>query len=119
MCALAQFGVVLPLVWISGPWMLYLFAIAFGFLWGGSGTIITVLIADLLGTRSLGAIMGMMSGGWSIGAAIGPAIGGYIFDVSGGYGAAFGIGAAALLTAGCLVALIEQTPIVTSYDDRP
>jgi OFA family oxalate/formate antiporter-like MFS transporter len=99
--------------------MLYLFAIAFGFLWGGSGAMITVLIADLFGTRSLGAIMGMLSAGWSIGAAIGPAIGGYIFDVSGRYYGAFGIGAAAFLTAACLLALIKRIPIITSYDERP
>jgi MFS family permease len=116
-CALVQFGVVLWLIWVSRLWMLYLFAIAFGFLWGGSGTIITVLVVDLFGTRSLGAIMGMISGGWCIGAAIGPAIGGYVFDVSGVYFAAFGIGAAALLTAACLLAFIGGIPIITSYDE--
>jgi MFS family permease len=119
MCTLVQFAVVLSLVWINGLCMLYLFAIAFGFLWGGSGAMITVLIADLFGTRSLGAIMGMLSAGWSIGAAIGPAIGGYIFDVSGRYYGAFGIGAAAFLTAACLLALIKRIPIITSYDERP
>ena len=78
---------------------------------------ITVLIADLFGTRSLGAIMGMMSGGWSIGAAIGPAIGGYLFDVSGGYSGAFGIGGAAFLTAACLLALIKRIAIMSGYDE--
>ena len=117
-CLLVQFGVVLALIWVSRLWMLYLFAIAFGFLWGGSGTIITVLIVDIFGTRSLGAIMGMLSAGWGIGAAIGPAIGGYIFDVSGRYVAAFGIGAAALLTAAFLLALIRPIPIMASYHEH-
>jgi OFA family oxalate/formate antiporter-like MFS transporter len=117
-CALVQFAVVLSLIWITGLWMLYLFAIAFGFLWGGSSAIITVLIADLFGTRSLGAIMGMMSGGWSIGAAIGPAIGGYIFDVSGRYVGAFGIGAAAFLTAACLLTFIKRIPTIAGYDEH-
>ena len=80
---------------------------------------ITVLIVDLFGTRSLGAIMGMMSGGWSIGAAIGPAIGGYIFDVSGRYSPAFGIGAAAFLTAACLLALIKRIPVIAGSDEHP
>jgi OFA family oxalate/formate antiporter-like MFS transporter len=119
MCSLVQFAVVLLLVWISELWMLYLFAIAFGFLWGGSSAIITVLIVDLFGTRSLGAIMGMISGGWSIGAAIGPAIGGYIFDVSGRYSGAFGIGAAAFLTAACLLALIKRIPTMSGYHEHP
>jgi MFS family permease len=117
-CLLVQFAVVLSLIWVSRLWMLYLFAIAFGFLWGGSGTIITVLIVDLFGTRSLGAIMGMLSAGFGIGAAIGPAIGGYVFDVSGRYSGAFGIGAAALLTAACLVAFIKRTPVLASSDKR-
>jgi MFS family permease len=116
-CTLVQFGVVLSLIWVSRLWMLYLFAFAFGFLWGGSGTIVTVLIVDLFGTRSLGAIMGMMSGGWAIGAAIGPAIGGYIFDVSGCYSGAFGIGGAAFLMAACLLALIKRIPIMSGYDE--
>ena len=117
-CLLLQFAVVLSLIWISGLWMLYLFAIAFGFLWGGSGTIITVLIVDLFGTRSLGAIMGMLSAGWSIGAAIGPAIAGYIFDVSGLYSGAFGIGAAALFTAACLLTFIKRIPTIAGYDEH-
>jgi OFA family oxalate/formate antiporter-like MFS transporter len=116
-CLLVQFGVVLALIWVSRLWMLYLFSIAFGFLWGGSGTIVTVLIVDIFGTRSLGAIMGMLSAGWGIGAAIGPAIGGYIFDVSGRYFGAFGVGAVALFAAACFLAFIKRIPIVNSYDE--
>jgi len=107
-CALIQ---LVALLWLMGStrlWMLYAFAVAYGFLWGGASTVTTILTADIFGMRSLGAIMGMMSGGWAVGAAIGPAIGGYLFDVTGHYSMAFGAGAAALLAAACLMGTIKR-----------
>jgi MFS family permease len=109
-CNLIQFGALLWLMWVDQLWMLYAFALFFGFMWGGSGIVITALIGDIFGTRSLGAIMGVMSAGWALGAAIGPAIGGFIFDVSGDYFMAFGVGAASLFTVVCLLALIRRAP---------
>ena len=106
-CNLIQFGTLVWLMWADQLWMLYVFALCFGFMWGGSGTVITALIGDLFGTRSLGSIMGVMSAGWALGAAIGPAIGGFIFDTSGNYFMAFGSGAAALFAVVCLLSLIK------------
>jgi MFS family permease len=108
-CALVQVGTLLWFMWSNELWMLYLFALAYGFLWGGSGAVITALIGDVFGTRSLGSIMGMMSAGWALGAAIGPAVGGYIFDMSGSYFAAFATGAAAVFISALFVALIRRT----------
>ena len=110
-CNLIQFGALVWLMWADQLWMLYLFALVFGFMWGGSGTIITVLIGDIFGTQSLGPIMGIMSGGWALGAAIGPSIGGFIFDASGNYFMAFASGAIALFAVVCLLALIKKAPI--------
>jgi len=107
-CALIQTGALLWLMGSTRLWMLYAFAVAYGFLWGGGSTITTILTADIFGMRSLGIIMGMMSGGWAVGAAIGPAIGGYLFDMTGHYSTAFGAGAAALLAAACLVGMIKR-----------
>lgn len=105
-CALLQVGALLWLMWARELWMLYVFAIAFGFLWGGLGVLTIALIGDVFGMRSIGAIMGMMSAGWALGAASGPAIGGYIFDISGTYFMAFATGALAILIAALLVALV-------------
>jgi len=116
-CNFIQFGALLWLMWADQFWMLYAFALCFGFMWGGSGTVITVLIGDLFGTRRLGAIMGMMSAGWALGAAIGPAIGGFIFDMSGDYFKAFGAGSGALFAVVCLLALIKKTPGNVSSPD--
>lgn len=109
-CNLIQFGTLLWLMWADQLWMLYVFALCFGFMWGGSGTVITALIGDLFGTRSLGTIMGIMSAGWALGAAIGPAIGGFIFDMSGNYFMAFGSGAGALFAVVCLLSFIKIVP---------
>jgi MFS family permease len=109
-CILAQFAALLWLMWADVLWMLYIFAITYGFLWGGSGTIITSLIGDVFGMRSLGAIMGVMTAGWALGAAVGPAMGGYIFDMSDNYFAAFATAAAATLISALFVALIRKTP---------
>ena len=108
LCTLIQFG---SLIWLMGSsqlWMLYIFAVVYGFLWGGAGAIVTAFIGDIFGTGRLGVIMGMMSGGWALGAAIGPAIGGFVFDVSGDYFIAFGACAMALITAAFLLSRIRR-----------
>ena len=109
-CILFQSASLLWLAWAHALWMLYIFAIAYGFVWGGSGTIITSLIGDVFGMRSLGAIMGVMTAGWALGAAVGPAMGGYIFDMSGNYFAAFSAAAGFTLITALFVALIRKTP---------
>jgi OFA family oxalate/formate antiporter-like MFS transporter len=106
-CALLQVGMLLWLIWSRELWMLYIFAIVFGSSWGGLSTMVTVLIGDVFGMRSIGAIMGVMSAGWSLGAASGPAIGGFTFDVIGNYFTAFSLGAGAMLIATLLVVLIR------------
>lgn len=68
---------------------------------------VTVLIGDVFGMRSIGAIMGVMSAGWSLGAASGPAIGGFTFDMIGNYFPAFLLGAGAMFIATLLVVLIR------------
>jgi MFS family permease len=107
-CALLLVGAFLWLIGARELWMLYVFAIAFGFLWGGLSTMVTALIGDVFGMRSIGVIMGTMSTGWALGAAIGPAIGGYTYDVSGHYVTAFGTAAAVLLVATFLAALVKR-----------
>jgi MFS family permease len=109
-CALLQAGVLVWFMYARELWMLYVFASSFGFLWGGLSTTVTALIGDIFGMRSLGAIMGVMSVGWSLGAATGPAIGGFIFDMRGSYLTAFALGASAMLVATLFAALVRAQP---------
>ncbi len=106
-CALLQAGAMVWLIWSQELWMFYLFALVYGFAYGGYTPSVTALIGDTFGLRNIGVIFGMLEIGWGIGAAIGPAIGGLIFDASNSYSMAFLIGALAMLVATLLVALVR------------
>lgn len=77
------------LVQARAAWMLYLFAIAFGFAHGGMGPLGSPLTAELFGLRSHGLILGVLGIAFTLGGAFGPFLTGYIFDVSGNYHVAF------------------------------
>lgn len=107
-CSLLQVGAMVWLIWSQELWMLYLFALVYGFAYGGLTPPVTALIGDAFGLRNIGLILGVLEVGWGIGAAIGPAIGGLIFDVSNSYSIAFLIGAAAMLIVTLLIPLIRR-----------
>lgn len=107
-CPFVESLVLLWLLFGEGLWMYYIFAAIFGFMWGGGGTVITALIGDIFGTRSLGLIMGIMSGGWAAGAALGPAIGGFFYDATQGYTEAFIIGSLGLLAVCFFIGLLPK-----------
>lgn len=80
------------LFWVMGAsevWMLYLFAIIFGFTYGGFSALEQPVIADLFGLRSLGLLSGFIGWGFTVGGAVGPWLGGRIFDIFGSYQLAF------------------------------
>ena len=70
-------------------WMLYLFAVVYGFAHGGLFTLMSPWVAELFGLSSHGAIFGAVAFGGTIGGAFGPVIFGRIFDVTGSYQLAF------------------------------
>ena len=57
--------------------------------WRGFFSLISPLVAELFGTRSHGAIFGMVLFISQIGAAVGPVVTGRIFDVTDSYRLAF------------------------------
>ena len=87
-------------------WMLYVFALVFGFAHGGLSAANSPLVAGLFGLRSHGLIYGVVHIGFTIGAAIGPYVTGYIFDITGSYKMAFlvcmVVGAIGIVTAAVL-----------------
>lgn len=70
-------------------WMLYVFAAMFGFSNYGLAAVMSVLVADLFGVCSLGAILGIIVVSFGVGALIGPTLAGRIFDTTGSYQLAF------------------------------
>jgi MFS family permease len=82
------------LIWLQLAdqlWMLFLFAIVYGFAHGGFFALVSPLTADLFGTSSHGVIFGIITFASTIGGALGPVTAGYIFDITGSYGIVFGI----------------------------
>ena len=73
----------------QGIWALYLFAVVYGFAHGGFFALISPLIAELMGTRSHGAILGLVFFISQMGGAVGSVMTGRIFDLTGSYRVAF------------------------------
>ena len=70
-------------------WMLYLFAVIYGFGRGGREVIRFSLTSEVFGLKSLGVIMGTIHFGASVWTFLGPLLSGRIFDVTGNYNLAF------------------------------
>lgn len=70
-------------------WALSIFALVYGFCHGGFYALISPTVAEFFGTRSHGAIFGVVIFSGSVGGAIGPLVTGYIFDITASYQAAF------------------------------
>ncbi len=68
---------------------LYLFAVLFGFAYGGLISMESPTVASIFGMKAHGAILGMVHFAATIGGAISPLLAGRIFDVTGSYQAAF------------------------------
>jgi len=107
-CILLEIGAMLWLIWSRELWMLYLFALVYGFGQGGFSPSMAALNSEVFGLRNLGVILGLTDIGWGTGAAIGPFIGGFIFDFTGQYYLAFVAGAAGLLVTALAVLFIKR-----------
>ena len=90
-------------------WMLYLFAVMFGFGYGGVAALASPIIAELFGLSSHGVLLGCMMICAENGSAIGSVVTGHIFDVTGSYNLAFLIYAIIGVTGLILVSLLKPT----------
>ena len=88
--------------------MLYLFAVVYGFAYGGTAPSQAGLVGETFRLGKIGAIFGGLDIGFGVGAAIGPVIGGLIFDFSNSYFMAFLYLVAVLLTVAVLTALVGR-----------
>lgn len=87
----------LPLVESDGAF--FLFAVLFGFAFGGDVPQVPALTVHCFGVASMGLIYGLISSTVNVGSAFGPSLAGCLFDVTGNYTAAF-LGAGLLLLFG-------------------
>jgi MFS family permease len=85
---------ILAFLWLqlaNELWMLYLFAVVYGFGHGGHFTLISPLVAERFGIRSHGVLFGIVLFAGTVGGAAGPILAGHLFDITGSYGGAFWI----------------------------
>jgi len=73
----------------SQPWLLYVYAICFGYGTGLYPATLFAAAADIFHGKHFGGIGGLLLTGMGIGGAISPWLGGYIYDISGSYISAF------------------------------
>ena len=95
--------------------MLYLFAGIYGFGYGGFTALVSLMVAELFGLSSFGALFGIVFFAGAVGGAIGPPLAGRIFDVTGNYQLAFLICAAAGVIALVLALLLRPASGERSY----
>lgn len=90
-------------------WMLYLFALIFGFAYGGLISLTSLITADLFGLASMGIILGLVTFTYAVGECIGPTVAGKIFDMTGNYQAAFIASAALGFSAIILASILNRS----------
>jgi MFS family permease len=99
---LAAMGLCLAaLPWIASDAAFFLFALLFGFAFGGDVPQVPALTVHCFGAAALGVIYGFISATVNVGSALAPSAAGYLFDLTGSYRAAF-LGLSLLLFGGAL-----------------
>jgi MFS family permease len=91
-------------------WMLYLFAVVYGFAHGGFFTVISPIVAELFGISSHGVLFGIVAFTGTVGGALGPFLAGHIFDITHSYHPVFFILAGVSL-AGLLLTLFLKPAV--------
>ena len=94
----------------ENPLALLAIAVLGGATMAGSLAMSSALAAEIFGRFSVGSVFGTIFFVHQVGAALGSWLGGFLFETSGGYGAAFSV-AAVFLLAACVVSLtIDERP---------
>ena len=92
-------------------WLLYLYALIYGFGYGSLAPVMPYIISDRFGRHILGSAFGALvffvAG---IGGSIGPTLGGLIFDQTGSYANAWTFNTAVLLLVSLLILLLKPAP---------
>ena len=105
---------ILALLWLQMArelWMLYLFAVVYGFAHGGLLTVVSPIVAEYFGLRSHGVLFGIVFFSSTVGGAIGPVIAGHIFDITGSYSLAFWVcTAVGVIGLGLILSLRQARP---------
>ena len=110
-CCVVLVTSLLWLIFARELWMFYLFAIVFGFAYGGEVPQIPALISQFFGLRAVAALVGTVFLGMAIGGSLGSWIGGQVFDVTHSYQIAFVIAAIAGLFAVVITLILKKVKV--------
>lgn len=102
----------LALIWLpmaGGLWQFYLFAVFFGFGYGGLSCLQSLIGAELFGLTALGVITAIFSFSFDIGGSAIPVLAGHIYDLSGSYDWAFII-CSAIIAIALIISLSLKPP---------
>jgi MFS family permease len=105
----------LALVGVPSQAVLLPALVVFGVGFGAADTMITKVIPDVFGVRSIGAVMGVLTLGWRFGAALGPASAGFLYDLTGSYGIPFGAAPVAVLVSWGLFTLGASRRMIRAH----
>ena len=111
-CLILLISTLLWMQLVRELWLLYLFAVVYGFAHGGLFTVISPIVAEYFGLRSHGILFGVVAFAGTVGGAIGPILAGYIFDITGSYSPAFWL--CVLISAIGLTLIFSLKPIKRS-----
>ncbi|MBI2868558.1 MAG: MFS transporter [Chloroflexi bacterium] len=107
-CCLLLFFALTWLTFARGLWMFYVFAIFFGFAYGGEVPQMAALVDKFFGLRAVAALVGVVQSGTHAGGSLGAWAAGKIFDVSNSYAIALMISALVGLAAFVLAVLLRR-----------
>jgi OFA family oxalate/formate antiporter-like MFS transporter len=77
----------------AGPVTLFVAAAAFGFAYGAVSALMPAVVTDFYGPAHAGSLVGLIFGLAGPAGGLGPVLAGWLFDTTGTYRAAFGLGA--------------------------
>lgn len=87
--------------------LMVVFAVCWGLGIGCVPPLLPMLLAETIGLRRLGTLMGIIRFGAAISGAFGPLLAGYIYDVSGSYVPAFELATVILLGSAIVIAMVR------------
>ncbi|MBU2536056.1 MAG: MFS transporter [Chloroflexota bacterium] len=112
-CCIIMLSTLAFLIFTRELWMFYLFAIVFGFAYGGEVPQMPVLVGRFFGLRAVATLVGVIVFGATSGGALGAWVGGQIFDVTQSYQLAFTIAAVTSFIAIVLTLILKKVrPVI-------
>ncbi len=107
-CIVTAIAAMLVLIFVKEVWAFFLFAVIFGFAYGGEVPQIPLFVGRFCGTKAMAALVGLILFVANIGGALGPWVGGKIYDLTSNYQWAFTLGTLSLAAALVLTLVLKK-----------